>query len=165
MDIPDEATGEGVKDTWVPASPGGVDTHADLLATLEAQVVYWQQELGLRDWLITLEFWPHDALDDAVARTKWHRNSKHAKIALRYPEDLAAVEKSWPQDEAGDYDISLVHELLHLKCVDLESQVSWAEEQLCNHLSRALVRAYRKTQGGAGSPVLEAARPAAGHYL
>jgi len=127
---------------------------------IQIQLTYWQRILRMQDWVITVEIWPHNALDGAVAHITTDRNQKAAVIALRHPNDIMAVEKGWPENEAADYDLSIVHELLHLKCVDLETdeQVEWAEEQLCNHVSKALVSLYR---GKEESP----ASVNHGHYL
>src|SRR4051812_16888798 len=100
---------------------------------------------------------------------KFSRNQKTATIALRIPEDIPPVERDWPENEAVDYDMSLVHELIHLKCVELESKVDWAEEQLSNHLTRALVQLYRN--GHETSPPEPGTTPVAvigrsvGHYI
>lgn len=137
----------------------------------EQQLRMWQQALRLQDWIITLQFWPHEALGDSVARTNISKFQKSAVIALRYPHDLGPVERDWPAEEAGDYDMSLVHELLHILLHDMDSSVEWAEEQVCNIVSRAIVHMYRngQPQGPPPSPpaggdvVHKTAHP--GHYL
>lgn len=117
--------------------------HLDFSKLIDTQLKYWQGILKVNDWDIKVDYWPHDALDGSVAKMKFSRNQKTATIALRIPEDIPPVERDWPENEAVDYDMSLVHELIHLKCVELESKVDWAEEQLSNHLTRALVQLYR----------------------
>lgn len=140
--------------------------HLDFNKLVVGQLAYWQKLLKVEDWDIKVDYWPHDALDNAVAKMKFSRNQKTATIALRIPEDIPPVERDWPEDEAIDYDMSLVHELIHLKCVELESKVDWAEEQLSNHLTRALVGLYRHNQKPSETPV-EGTPPTAviGHYL
>jgi len=146
--------------------------HSDFHKLVTGQLVYWQDLLKLRDWDIKVDYWPHDALENAVAKMKFSRNQKTATIALRVPEDIPPVERDWPDNEAVDYDMSLVHELIHLKCVELESKVEWAEEQLSNHLTRALVKLYRDGRNIEQVPVEgEPGQSAAivghhtGHYL
>ena len=142
--------------------------HSAFVELLEKQLKYWQELLRLQDWDIKVVFWSHDALDGAVCKIKYSRNQKTATLAMRVPEDIPPIERDWPEGEALDYDNSIVHELLHLKCVEMESKVDWAEEQLTNHLSRALVKLYHE-----GHPVtnidVDTIVPAPpdkhGHYL
>lgn len=111
---------------------------------VEDTLVFWQKALRLQDWTILVEWWPHRALDGAVSQIEISRNQQSATLALRFPEDMGAVEKEWPPDEAGDYEMSIVHELIHIKLNAMESEVEWAEEQVCNHLTTALVGLARK---------------------
>lgn len=135
------------------------------------QLKYWQDILKVNDWDIKIDYWPHDALENSVAKMKFSRNQKTATIALRIPEDIPPVERDWPDNEAVDYDMSIVHELIHLKCVELESKVEWAEEQLSNHVTRALVKLYRQNHQIEDIPVDPGATPtiivgnSTGHYL
>jgi hypothetical protein len=146
-------------------------SRSDFEHQVKGQVSFWQQALRLQDWIVTIQYWPHDALENDVSRLVVSRNQKSAILVLRYPEDIAPVEKDWPPDEARDYDMSIVHELLHLMYVDMESPIEWAEEQSCNTLSRLLVNMYRIGQPQvphpsppAGDEVAhKAAHP--GHYM
>ncbi len=131
----------------------------DFQQLVSERLEYWQESLALRDWAIKVEYWPHLSFDGAVSKIHYSRNQKFATIALRMPEDISPCEREWPEGEAADYDLSIVHELLHLKCVDMECRVDWAEEQLCNHLAKALVSAHRLGRTSEGSSILEAARP------
>lgn len=117
--------------------------HSDFDEAIQTQLTFWKSVLCLNDWAIRIEYWPHEALGGSVSKVSWSRNQKSAIIALRLPEDLPPVERDWPEGEASDYDLSLVHELLHLHCVDMECKQDWAEEQLCNHIAKALVSFYR----------------------
>jgi hypothetical protein len=118
--------------------------HLEFDKLIKTQLSFWQGILKLNDWDIKIDYWPHSAFENSVSKVHWSRNQQTATIALRIPEDLPPVERDWPENEAADYDISLLHELLHLKCMPLESKVDWAEEQLANHLSRAMVKLYRE---------------------
>lgn len=123
-----------------------MDSHSAFEAQANEQLRFWQSVLRLQDWIIELQFWPHEALGTEVSRVLYSRNQKTAIIALRYPEDLGPVEKDWLPGEAGDYDMSIVHELLHVLFTDMESKQNIAEEQSCNILSRAIVNLYRGNQ-------------------
>ena len=142
--------------------------HEEFRTLLQAQLTYWQGLLRLQDWRITIDFWPHTALDGDVAKLQWSRNQKTALLAFRIPEDLPPIERDWPEGEANDYDLTIVHELLHLKCSDMESTVEWAEEQVANHVAHAMVSLYRDgktmtpTETVSPAPVLGQAH---GHYL
>jgi len=120
------------------------DSPSDFNNALDCQLQYWQKLLKLQDWEIKTVIWPHDALDGHVSRITWSRNQKTATLVVRHPNDIPPVERDWPENEALDYDISILHELLHLKCVEMESKVEWAEEQVVNHVSRAMVKLYRE---------------------
>lgn len=146
--------------------------HSDFVKLLGDQLAFWQKTLKLQDWDIKISFWPHAALNGEVCHITWLRDQKTASLAMRMPEDIPPIERDWPEGEAADYDISLVHELLHLKCVDLESEVEWAEEQLANHLSRALVSLYRNGHPATAIEEVEETEPSkgieptlGGHYL
>lgn len=159
----------------------GDESHlAPLLVALDfdqavrTQVAFWQRILRLNDWAIKVTYWPHEALGDSVASVKWNRNNQSATLVLRVPDDVAAVEKQWPEGEAQDYDLSIVHELIHLKCIPMEGEHEWAEEQLCNHMAHALVRLYRgchqqdpPTPPLVGNPPSQAGGSGSihGHYL
>jgi hypothetical protein len=112
------------------------------------QVAYWQRVLRVQDWKVEIEFWPHKALEDSVAKTLMNVNNKSAVLILRYPEQLSAVEHDWPAGEAADYDLSIVHELLHLHLRPLDSTQLVAEEQACNLIALALIQVYRAQPQG-----------------
>ena len=142
----------------------------DFTAACEAQVAFWQKILRLQDWQIDIEFWPHHALETSVAKTIWNACNKSATIALRYPHQLGAVEHEWPAGEAGNYDLSIVHELLHLMYVPMECKILVAEEQACNLVASALVQLYQAHPQGlptlstcGGEEAHKASSP--GHYM
>ena len=148
--------------------------HQEFDKLIKTQLSLWKDILKLNDWDVKIDYWPHAALGDSVSRVQWSRNQQTATIALRIPEDVPPVERDWPENEAADYDISLVHELLHLKCMPMESKVDWAEEQLANHLSRAMVKLYREGHvaltGMVGTEVIKETSTKdnaslSGHYL
>lgn len=142
---------------------------------VRSRLAYWQRWLRLQDWAITVTYWPHKALGHAVAHVEWNLNDLSAELALRIPTDIAPIERDWGEGEAGDYDRSIVHELLHLKCLPIRGQEESGpgEEQLCNHVASALVdlsRGHDHQQGPptpplAGNPPTPQAAGGAGHYL
>jgi len=134
------------------------------------QIASWQEVLRLQDWKIELEFWPHKALDQSVAKIRSNYNNKSALLILRYPEELAPIKHDWPEGEVDDYDLSIVHELLHLMLRPMECELEWAEEQACNLIAASLVRLYRAHPQGPPTPSPcgdETAHKAvsSGHYL
>ena len=158
----------------------GGDSQSEYLAPLvirsdfndlvRGQVKFWQHLLRLDDWKIDVAYWPHHAMEKAVAKLQWNRNAQSATIILRTPEDLEPVARDWAPGEAEDYDQSILHELIHLKCLPMEGEVEWAEEQLCNHLAAALTQLYRHDhQAGPPTPPLSGSPPSqaggSGHYL
>lgn len=142
---------------------------SDFNDLVKGQVKYWQNLLRLNDWKIDVAYWPHHAMEKAVAKLQWNRNAQSATIILRTPEDLEPVARDWAPGEAEDYDQSILHELIHLKCLPMEGEIEWAEEQLCNHLAAALTQLYRNgPQTGPPTPPLSGEAPAtsgSGHYL
>jgi hypothetical protein len=144
--------------------------HQQFLAACAEQVAFWQKTLRLQDWVIDIECWPHHALETSVAKTVINHNNKSAILALRYPHQMGAVEYEWPEGEAGDYDLSIVHELLHLMFQPMESKNYTAEEQSCNLIASAMVSLYRARPQGpptlspcGGEEAHKASSP--GHYM
>lgn len=147
-----------------------VNEHEVFKQTCISQISYWQKVLRLQDWKIEIEFWPHNALGNDVAKAHMNANNKSAVLALRYPDDIPAVEHEWPVGEAGDYDLSIVHELLHLMFYPMRSQCEVSEEQSCNLIASALVQLYRAQPQGlptlstcGGEDAHKASSP--GHYM
>ena len=140
--------------------------HDELKEQLETQIAYWQKILRLQDWIVIINFWPHAALGSRVCQAEISRNSKHVVLSFRVPEDIPAVANDWPEGEAQDYDLSIVHELMHVLVHDMQSKEEWAEEQVCNIMARALVSSYRQRQPGDSCPTdsVRVTRQA-GHYL
>lgn len=148
----------------------GSPQDVNLAQECQEQLDFWQKLLRLQDWQVKLEFWPHHALETSVAKTIWNGGNKSATIALRFPHEMGAVEHEWPAGEAGDYDLSLVHELLHLMFFPMECKLTMAEEQACNLIASALVQLYRVHPQGpptlspcGGEEAHKASSP--GHYM
>lgn len=134
----------------------------------QTQVAFWQKVLRLQDWRIDIEFWPHHALDSSIAKTIWNANNKSATIALRLPYQIAAVEHEWPEGEAGNYDLSIIHELLHLMFQPMECKIQIAEEQSCSLIASALVELYQaqpQSSQLSGCDGVSDKDTSSGHYL
>lgn len=111
-----------------------------------AQLRFWQELLRLQDWNIELRIVRQFTLDDpdTLAECEYYLERKDAIIRIVIPEDLDRFEDVYLGNEARDYDITLVHELLHLHFAQFappEDEV--VHEQVINTLSRAFVKLYR----------------------
>jgi len=83
--------------------------------TLEQAVerlAYWQGVLRLLDWKIQVQILPRYLIGDRVGATEWN-DLRDARISLLHWEELnpSALENT-------DMEITLVHELLHLRFRD-----------------------------------------------
>lgn len=125
-----------------------METPAELSFEEQArvQLQYWQQLLRLQDWNIELRIVRQHELDDheTLAECEYYLERRDAIIRIIPPEDLDRFEASYLDNEARDYDITLVHELLHLHFAEFDSPLAeLAHEQVINTLSRAFVKLYR----------------------
>ena len=126
---------------------------------LHRQLAYWQEMLFLRDWNIELRIarqW--DMLDSGtLAQCQWYIQRKDAIITVLHPDDLEGCARRFINGEECDYDISLVHELLHLHFAAFHrDEDETAHEQVINAISRGMVKVWRTR--GAETP------PPASHY-
>lgn len=139
----------------------------DIQSLLQKECELWQKKLYLQDWnievkLCRLNEMPHDAL---AAIQHWEER-KDARMYLLAPCDIPLVQDKFLGTEAANYDISIVHELLHLHLLPLSDYENEpkriAEEQTVNLLSRAFVKAYANVIKPVVPPTLA---KDAGHYL
>ena len=109
----------------------------------------WQTRLGLNDWVIELESncKPEDMdLDDCDGCSTYMEVRKIAKIQIVDPETRSLNIAPF------DFEMILVHELMHLKTCMLEEGTDWESLQLrtlhvlVNDMARALVDAKRSKQ-------------------
>lgn len=116
----------------------------------EELLVEWQKRLGLTDWEIDFEPSCTEEeldLDDCDACSTYLEVRKVAKVQMINPE--------LRKDPAFhfDYEVALVHELLHLKLCMLEATEDWTDLQMrllhsvLNDLAKALVDAKRSKYG------------------
>lgn len=123
----------------------------DLEGRLNVRAHYWQGVLRLMDWNVKVVLkrshemkHPH-----ALGMNSWDMNRKASVITMCSPEDLAAHNEAFDGEE-NDYDVTLVHELLHLHFAPFWPTNEDAGvdelpmEQAINLLSYALVALDRK---------------------
>lgn len=107
----------------------------------QAALEHWQRVLGLRDWTVTVAIHRAHELGELTCgdcrAAEWKRD---ASIRLLDERDVGAQGFQSP-DRAGDWEYTLVHELLHLQFChyDLGLRIG------SNHQWRALERAIDKT--------------------
>ena len=116
----------------------------------------WKERLGLHYWTVILDDdCTTSEMDvEAVGQTTWQEVSRTARIQIIDP--ACYGERVVP----FDYELTLVHELLHLTMCFLADQVESLQErvahQLIDDLAKALIEAQRdgteqKKGEGAGS--------------
>lgn len=113
---------------------------------LHTQLAYWQQMLYLQDWTISLQVVRQWDMGDncSVAQCEWYLQRKDACIKVLHPDDLPGVKSRFLNGEECDYDISLVHELLHLHFAPFHTEKEdIAQEQAINAISRGIVKVWR----------------------
>jgi hypothetical protein len=78
---------------------------------LDERLAYWQRQLRLQDWDVTISWASARELGEANGRTSLINTSKEAHVRI-------LEEDEWPpeSERTGHYDseVTLVHELLHL---------------------------------------------------
>jgi hypothetical protein len=133
---------------------------------IRKQAAYWQKLLYLQDWNIDLRVSRQWEMSDhtTVAQIEWFLHRKDAILRVVHPTDLPGLAHHFINDEEADYDISIVHELLHLHFAPLHTKdTEIPEEQAINAISRAFVKLYRvPTPEGQTTPVIA---PGHGHYI
>ena len=146
-----------------PTTDGVIFTDA-----LNAACKEWQVRLGLQDWIVEVRTSRAKDLDPecrAFAVNTHSLTEKFSSIKVVDPVDLPTMESSLPNGEAQDYDLHLVHELIHLHFapfqVEDDDHRHPYQEQAINMLSRSIIRAYRSS-GQPSSPTLTTQH---GHYI
>lgn len=117
---------------------------------IKKQATFWQKILALQDWNVDVRISRQWEMSDqtTVAQIEWFLTRKDAILRVVHPTDLPGLSKSFIHGEENDYDISLVHELLHLHFAPLgldrsDKRNEIAEEQAINAISRGIVKLYR----------------------
>lgn len=116
-------------------------------AEIVKQVTYWQQVLALQDWNVEVRLCRQWEMSDqfTLAETEWYLARKDAIIRVLHPKDLGGLAHRFINDEESDYDITIVHELLHLHFAPFDKGNSdgVSHEQAINAISRGMVKLYR----------------------
>ena len=113
---------------------------------LHKQLLFWQHALYLQDWTISLRIVRQWDMGDtvSVAQCEWYIERKDAIIKVLHPDDLPGVSSRFLNGEECDYDVSLVHELLHLHFAPFHrKEDEIAHEQAINAISRGIVKTWR----------------------
>ncbi len=136
----------------------------DFAKTLHVQLAYWQKVLYLQDWTVELRIVRQWEMADSgtLAQCHWYIQRKDAVVYVLDPQDLAGVASKFLNDEECDYDISLVHELLHLHFAPFHREEDETfHEQAINSISRGMVKVYRDNEESKATK----ATVVAGHYI
>ena len=99
----------------------------------------WQKILRLQDWDIRLKVvrW-NDIIEEALGQHSSRLNTRDSLIKLRNPTDHPTNE-DFPND--FDEELTIVHELLHVKLVPLQVPRTYTieQEQIVESLARILL--------------------------
>ena len=95
-----------------------------LEAKLKEQVVYWQKVLYLQDWTVELRVCRLWEMSDSntLAECHWFLQRKDAIIKVIHQNDLGSMTNRFIAGEEADYDVSIVHELLHLHFANFHNE-------------------------------------------
>ena len=132
------------------------DAEQSAAATLELEALaalpIWQKRLRLQDWSIRIMVTRMAELgEDTLGDVKPGRTKRAALIRLLHPADVAGQNFVF-DGEAWDWEITLVHELLHLHfedCLESNWNDTWRTrqpvERAIDAIAKALVAGYRGT--------------------
>ena len=95
-------------------------------------LAYWQEALRIQDWDVHYDIVPVHVLDDAFADITFIATKRAAYLRMVNPEH-----------RSHDWEVSLVHELLHIHFAPFKTKAGsvqeLAEEQAIHSISTALV--------------------------
>jgi len=139
---------------------------------LQEECHRWQKILRLQDWNVHVQLcraaeMPKSEGDGTdVGSIAIFGSAKDAVISLLAPIDFPGMAPSQLMPDRTNYDVTLVHELLHIH-FDLFAKPAntpegYAQEQVINVLSRAIVEAHSQAAVPRFPRVQSAA---AGHYV
>lgn len=105
----------------------------------------WQRRLRLQDWDINVEIVPAHVL------TLKGGDNWYADISLHSEKRKAFIRMADPKTRKYDWELALVHEMLHIFFGPFGSEDGspehMAEEQAVHAVSTALVTLYRESEG------------------
>lgn len=124
-----------------------MDDEARFEEELNKQLLYWQKILYLQDWTVSIKVcrqWEmHDK--ETLAQCQWYLERKDAVISVIHPQDLGGLSSRFLFGEEADYDVSLVHELLHLHfAAFFREGDEVGHEQAINAISRGMVKMWKE---------------------
>lgn len=107
---------------------------------LVALVTYWQRQLRLQDWDLTVEVVaPHLVPGGGCGASRWSPGLRHARILLADPEQLEGD----LVEHCRDIEVTLVHEMVHVAMAGVEVERHSDMEAGIDSVARALVQLNR----------------------
>lgn len=105
----------------------------------------WQKILRLQDWDIGFETCTHaDFNYEKVGHIGWNRPHKTAKIVILNNQEIKKLNKRVDQYRDVNAEGLILHELLHLKLMEIVPDESVTEEQVINQLVVAFLDLDRR---------------------
>jgi hypothetical protein len=108
---------------------------------LEACVRFWQQELGVVGWRISVEVVHRERLSDrTVGHIDTDELTRTAVIRV-----LHARDSDLPLEQArADQKLTIAHEMVHLKRLVCDRSPDWRDEASTNEQTVRLLRKHRR---------------------
>lgn len=110
-------------------------------STIQDRLQFWQHQLKLDDWKISLTVARRDDLKShTLGGIRWDKHKRSATIQVLDPADYPT-----PAAAMEDIEVTIVHELVHLNLSSLpRTDASRKSEELAvNRLTDALLRLHR----------------------
>lgn len=99
---------------------------------------YWQKQLRVQDWDISISFANGYDLDGTMGKTTIRPRTKRATIKILQPDDYPDADNCLSEIED-----TVVHELLHVAMSPAEPKDEVGEEQFIEILTKVLVRFHK----------------------
>ena len=126
----------------VETAMGQAAPDATVTTFLNERLQFWQEQLNLQEWKVTVQITPRSGLKAAtLGGIRWDKPRKTATMAVLDPADY-----NLSKDEMlKDLEFTIVHELIHLELASLpRSEASRRTEELAvNNLTKALLALHR----------------------
>lgn len=147
------SAGEGVGDAGGDQSDGviEVDGRALDLDWVKKRIAYWSEIIRVQDWTIRIKVLREFEMKNSNcwAYIERYRPKRQATLALLHPIDYG---NEAFDDLEADPELSILHELLHLRfdpfenfCGDEKEDRELAEEQVVHDLATALLKLDRQS--------------------
>lgn len=154
--------------TLLDLTSNDVDEMEILRDGLQKQCHMWQQKLRLQDWNVHVVLARLHEIPgrDAIGYITPVPERKDAHMTLLSPVDIPQVSSGFLKGEELNYDLTIVHELIHLHLWPFASNLTEAElmceEQAVNAISRCIIAAYAHHSVLQDTPIVS---QVPGHYL